>query len=29
LNCDGRALGLLIHLGYGDRDIECVLAPFY
>ena len=29
LNCNSRALGLLIHLGYGDRDIECVLAPLY
>jgi hypothetical protein len=29
LNCDGRTLGLLVHLSYGDSDIECVLAPFY
>ena len=28
LNCDGCALGLLIHLGYGDRNLESVLAPF-
>jgi hypothetical protein len=29
LNCDGRARGLLIHLAYGDSDIESVLATFY
>ena len=28
LNCDGCALGFLVHLGYGDSDIECVLATF-
>jgi hypothetical protein len=28
LNDDRGALGLLIHFGYGDSDIERVLAPF-
>jgi hypothetical protein len=28
LNCNSRALGLLIHLGYGDRNLQSVLATF-